>query len=240
VIFFHPLRGPTIVTVLMLPILIGLGIWQVQRLHWKEGLLAAIDRNAHAQPVSLNEHPRIEQDPQTLYLRVAVRGHFLNAKESYLFASDTEGDAGYHVVTPLVTNDGRTYLIDRGYVPKEKLDPATRPQGEIGGETKIVGTLRWEDRAGWFTPPSDSAHRIWYSRNVDGIAKADHVRLALPAIIDADATPNPGSWPKGGQTIIDIPNNHLSYALTWFGLALVLMGVYLAYHWTHGRLGIRR
>ncbi len=76
----------------------------------------------------------------------------------------------------------------------------------------------------------DLAHRIWYARDVQGIAKADGVTLAAPVIIEADATPNPGGWPKGGQTVVAFRNEHLQYAITWFGLAAVLFGVYLAYH----------
>src|SRR5690349_16814500 len=115
--FFRPLRGPTIATAIMLPILIGLGIWQLQRLHWKEGILAALDRNMHAAPLSLDTPRTIADTSENQYLRVTLHGQFQNAKESYLFASDIDGNPGYHVVTPLETADHRVYLIDRGYVP---------------------------------------------------------------------------------------------------------------------------
>ena len=79
-------------------------------------------------------------------------------------------------------------------------------------------------------------HRVWYSRDLAAIAAVDHVSLAVPVLIEADATPNPGGWPKGGQTVVDLPNNHFSYAVTWFGLAICLLGVWLAYHISKGRL----
>jgi surfeit locus 1 family protein len=237
---FRPLRSATIAVVIVLPILIGLGVWQLQRLHWKEGLLAALDRNMHARPVSLNDSGIVIEEPETQYLRVAVRGHFLHAKETYLFGSDTAGSAGYHVITPLETDDHRIFLIDRGYVPSAQLSPATRAAGQVGGERHVVGLLRWPSAPGLFTPRPDPTHRVWYARDPVAMAKADGLGLAQPAIIDADATPNPGGWPRGGQTIVDIPNNHLSYALTWFALAAVLVGVYLAYHISLGRLTFAR
>jgi surfeit locus 1 family protein len=173
-------------------------------------------------------------------MHVSARGQFDHSKESYLFGSDTEGNPGYHVITPFHAINGMTFLVDRGYVTAGKRDPATRPEGQVRGEQTVVGLLRTEESAGLFTPPPDLAHRIWYVRDAQAIARADGLRLHDDAgIIDADATPTPGGWPKGGQTIIDIPNNHLSYALTWFGLALVLVGIYVSYHIAEGRLGIR-
>lgn len=234
---FRPALGPTIATALMLPVLIGLGAWQVQRLHWKEGILAALDRNMHAAPLSLDKSAPIANTTQNQYLRVTARGRFDNDRESYLFASDIQGNAGYHVVTPFTTDAGRTYLIDRGYVPREKLAPYLRREGQLAGETTVTGLWRWQETSGLFTPAPDIAHRTWYARTATAIADANHLKLTQPVIIDADATPNPGGWPKGGQTIIDIPNNHLSYAFTWFGLAVVLMGIYIAYHVSQGRLG---
>ncbi len=174
------------------------------------------------------------------YLHVALQGYFLNAKESYVFTTDAGGDAVYHVLTPFVSVHGQTFMADRGMVPKEKLDPATRREGLIAGETTLNGIWRRPDRPGFFTPSPDAPHRIWYARDLKAIAAADRVSLAAPVIIEADATPNQGGWPKGGQTVVDFPNNHLSYAMTWFGLAIGVIGVYFAYHISKGRLGFTR
>lgn len=95
---------------------------------------------------------------------------------------------------------------------------------------------RVPDAPGAFTPVPDVAHRIWYARDLRSIAAADKIRLAAPALIEADAAPNPGGWPRGGQTVVSFRNEHLSYAITWFGLAAGLIGVYLAYHASKGRL----
>ena len=105
---------------------------------------------------------------------------------------------------------------------------------------RIVGVWRYGDAPGAFTPHPDLAKRIWYVRDVAAIARADHIKPAAPVLIEADATPNPGGWPKGGQTVVTFRNEHLQYAITWFLMAAGLLGVYLAYHVSKGRLGLRR
>ena len=103
----------------------------------------------------------------------------------------------------------------------------------------MVGVWRTPDAVGFFTPQADKAMRVWYARDVAAIAKADRVVLAAPVIVEADATANPGGWPKGGQTVVQFRNEHLQYAITWFALAAALLGVYLAYHRSRGRLNFR-
>jgi surfeit locus 1 family protein len=237
---FQPLPGATVAVTILFALLIGLGVWQLQRLQWKEGLLAAIDRSLHAVPLRIDGRLDVLEGPPMPYQRVVGRGAFDYSKESYLFASDRQGNPGYHVVVPFKLVNGEVFLVDRGYVPKEKLDPSTRKPGQAAGLQTVVGLTRVSDGPGPFTPLPDLAHRIWYSRDAEAIAKAGGIRLAYPGMIDADATPNPGGWPKGGQTIIDIPNNHLQYAITWFLMAAALLGVYLAYHVSRGRLGLRK
>lgn len=235
---FQPYPGFTVMVAIMIAILIGLGVWQVQRLHWKLDLIATMNRKMHAAPVAVDggTGAPFAWLPQNDYARVSLQGRFDNAKEAYVFATGPGGSPVYHVLTPFTTDAGHTYLVDRGAVPMEKRDPASRAQGQIEGETHIVGIWRTPDGPGLFTPPPDLAHRIWYSRDLKAIAANDHVVLTAPVVIEADATPNPGGLPKGGQTVVDLPNNHLSYAITWFGLAAGLFGVYLAYHMSKGRL----
>jgi surfeit locus 1 family protein len=221
----------------MLPILIALGVWQVERLHWKEGLLAEIASHMMAPPISYTQAKAL--GPQAQYRRVALDGSFDHTKESYVFTTGENGAPVYHVVTPFALADGGTLMVDRGAVPKPLLDPRTREAGEVTGPQHIVGVWRTPDAPGLFTPAPDLAHRVWYSRDVKAMAKTAQVTLSAPVIVEANAAPNPGGWPKGGQTVIDIPNNHLSYALTWFGLAVVLMGIYIAFHVSQGRLKLR-
>lgn len=230
---FRPYPGVTIAAVIATAILIGLGVWQLQRLQWKLALIAEVNGHMTAPPLPLGEALKDSADAMQ-YRRVALEGRFDNAKEAYVFTTAAGGEAVYHVLTPFLTDDGRSLLVDRGYVPKDKLDPATRTPVE--GATRLVGVWRVPDAPGTFTPAPDTAQRIWYARDLKGIAAADRIQLAAPVIIEADATPNPGGWPKGGQTVVSFRNEHLSYAVTWFGLAAGLLGVYLAYHVSKGRL----
>lgn len=234
-IAFRPLPALTASCAVLFAVLIGLGVWQLERLQWKLALIAQVNRNLHAVPLSLDAGALPRMD----YERVALTGRFDNAKEAYAFATDETGAPVYHVLVPLTARDGRIFMVDRGIVPKEKLDPATRRAGLPAGTVPLVGVWRTPDAPGTFTPPPDLAHRIWYARDVQAIAKSDGVTLAAPVVIEADATPNPGGWPKGGQTVVAFRNEHLQYAITWFALAAVLLGVYLAYHVSRGRLRLR-
>ncbi len=234
---FRPLPALTTACAILFALLVGLGVWQVQRLHWKLGLIAAVNRNLAAPPLSLGKAVQMGSEGAQ-YHRVALDGRFDNAKEAYVFTTSEGGEPVFHVVTPFETELG-TFLVDRGLVPQSLRAPETRMAGEIEGPARVVGVWRIPDAPGYFTPAPDKAKRIWYARDLEGIARADGIKLAEPVIIEADATPNPGGWPRGGQTEVTFRNEHLQYAITWFALAAGLLGVYLAYHHSRGRLGVR-
>jgi surfeit locus 1 family protein len=230
---FRPYLGVTIAALIAAAILIGLGVWQLQRLTWKENLIATVNGHMQAAPISLDQALAMNQD-DVQYRKVALSGRFDNAKEAYVFTTGAEGVLVYHVLVPFITDDGRTLMVDRGEIPQEKLAPQSRRPVE--GETHVTGVWRVPDAPGMFTPAPVPQKHIWYARDLAGIAAADGVKLAAPVLIEADSTPNPGGSPVGGQTVVDFPNNHLEYALTWFGLAAGLFGVYLAFHISKGRL----
>jgi surfeit locus 1 family protein len=227
----------TIACAILFAILCGLGAWQLERLQWKLALIARVNGHMTAAPVSLDQIKAMDSD-EAQYRRITLTGHFDHAHEAYVFTTD-EGAPVYHVLTPFVMGDGRTLMVDRGEVPKEMLNPALRPAGNIAGETHVTGVWRVPDAPGAFTPLPDAAHRIWYARDLKGIAAADHLTLAAPVVVEADATPNSGGWPKGGQTVVTFRNAHLSYAVTWFGLALGLLGIWFAYHFSKGRIAFK-
>ncbi len=234
---FRPLPVFTVVTLVMLALLIWLGTWQLQRLHWKLGLIAQVNRNLTLPPVSLDQVLALGKDAQ--YRRVALTGRFDHSKESFIYGI-ANGAPAWHVVTPFTTQGGRTLLIDRGVVPEQLRDPGKRRAGQVEGVQHLVGVWRVPDPPGLFTPKPDLAHRNWFSHDVASITAADHVKLAAPVMVEADATPNPGGWPNGGQTVVTFRNEHLSYAITWYGLALTLVGVYIAFHMSKGRLMFRK
>lgn len=233
---FRPLLAPTLWFVPAFLILLGLGTWQVQRLHWKLGLIAEMNANMVAPPLSLPQ--ALALGPRAQYHVVMLKGRFLDDREALVFTTGPEGAPVYHVLTPLRLDSGPVLLVDRGYIPTTLADPKTRTAPD--GERLVFGIWRAPDALSWFTPAPDIAHRIWYARDLAGIAKADRVTLAAPVVVEADATPNAGGWPKGGQTVVNLPNSHLQYAIIWFGLAAGLLGVYLAYHRSKGRFTFGR
>jgi surfeit locus 1 family protein len=234
---FRPYPGMTFACAILFAILCGLGVWQLERLQWKLALIARVDGHTAAVPLPLDRIMTMAPD-EAQYRRVALSGRFDHGREAYVFTTDA-GAPVYHVLTPFTADDGKVLMVDRGEVPKEKLDPATRAPGNVTGETRVTGVWRMPDAPGLFTPPPDIARRIWYARDLAAIARTDHLTLAAPVVIEADAAPNPGGWPKGGQTVVSFRNQHLSYAVTWFGLALGLLGIWLAYHISKGRIGFK-
>jgi surfeit locus 1 family protein len=221
------LLWPSIWSALGLLLLLGLGTWQIERLRWKEGLIAERNAALTAAPVPL---------PQTLeaaraleFHPVRAEGEFLNEREFYLNAQSLKGDAGFHVVTPFWLRDGRVVFVDRGFVPTDRRTPATRAAGEISGATEVAGLLRLPEPPGWFTPANEPQKNSWFSIDLPAMAQAARIGSALPFYIDADKTPVPGGWPQGGQTITNLPNNHLQYAMTWYALAVALVAIYIRF-----------
>jgi len=233
---FRPLLGPTLWFLFGFALLAGLGVWQIERLDEKEALIATIQTGMGAAPVPLadvlNQGAAIGE-----YRHVRVTGRFLHESELYLFSRGPLGAVGVDIVTPLVQENGQTVLVDRGFVPDALRDPKTRQAGQTSGEVTLTGVLRLPQKPGMFTPPTDAGARLWFVKDVPSMAASLGLD-APPVLIEADATPNPGGWPLGGRTQTDIPNDHLQYAMTWFGLALALFAVYLIYHKGRGRLSI--
>lgn len=216
-------------------LLLGLGTWQIQRLHWKEGLIAERQGALHAAPVAL---PSTLSDARELEFHpVKAEGEFLNQDELYLNAQSLRGAQGFHVITPFRLMDGSILLVDRGFVPTDREAPATRQASERQGRVTVTGLLRLPEKKGWFTPDNEPQRNSWFWIDLPAMAKAAGLAQVLPFYIDADATPNPGGWPEGGQTITDLPNNHLQYAITWYALALALVVVYIRF--ARRRLGER-
>lgn len=213
-----------------LAVLVNLGLWQVDRLGWKAELVERIEARIHAPPVSLAQAVLIEAKTQDVdYLPVEAEGRFLHEEERY-FLSTREGQAGWNVHTPLLVGGGEAVFVNRGFVPYQRRDPATRPEGQIDGEVSIIGLARngESEKPTSMIPDNDLPARNFYWRNLDemaaGLELPQGVRL-LPFIVDAGPGEAPGGYPVGGTTVIDIPNNHLQYAITWFSLAVLLFGM---------------
>ena len=223
---------PLVLALPALLVLLGLGTWQMQRLAWKEDLIAKIEARVHAAPVALAEIEKGSKDGFE-YARVRVRGTFRHEAEQLVWAPDPGQGPGYHVYTPLQLEDGRFILVNRGYVTEAMRSPSARAEGQVAGEVDVVGLLREPPRRSLFNPDHDSKTGVWFWRDFDGMSRAAlgaDTGKAVHLFLDAEAEPaNPGGWPQGGTTRLTLPNRHLEYALTWYGLAATLVAVLVAF-----------
>lgn len=190
-----------------LGVLLSLGVWQVQRLAWKEGVLAEIDSRIAADPVDLP--PSVSEDTDK-YLPVTISGD-MEPGEIHVLVSVKQVGAGYRIIQSFSTED-RTVLVDRGFVPT-----TAKLVERLTGPMTVTGNLHWPDEIDSYTPEPDIDSNIWFARDVPNLAAA---LGAEPILLIARSETDPGVTPLPVDTA-GIPNDHLQYAITWFGLALV-------------------
>jgi len=230
---FRPQLWPTLMAVPAFFVLLAFGSWQLERLAWKSALIAERAERSSAAPVEFPTLPlalSAEERAGFEFRRAAVTGSFLHERETYLAARSPTGEPGYQVMVPLLRADGSAVLVNRGFVPIERKDPATRAQGQVRGVVEVEGLIRLTGRTAWFVPDNEPAKNMWFW--VDLPALSRHLGFPEEAWLYLDAGPasTPGGWPKGGQTHLVLPNDHLQYAITWYALALALAVIYLVYH----------
>lgn len=213
----------TILTLAGVAVLCGLGTWQVKRLAWKEGLLARLDALYAAAPQD-SDGPALRSLaplPGTPFVaRVTVDGTYEPAQSVAVGPRVRDGQTGYHLITPLRLADGSFVLVNRGWV-------ADRPAADGAGQAHVTGLLRIPETPNRFVPPNDPAQDTWFSIAPDQIAQAHHLAgQMLPYILYAEsAVPaDPAAQPAGGRP--ELPNNHRSYAVFWYSMALALIAVY--------------
>lgn len=212
----------------------GLGTWQVKRLRWKQDLIADLECRTRAPPINLPPDPL--EMPSLEYRHVRVRGTFDHGNEmiilprSRLDKGQAEGRRGVvgrtsqhgaQVVTPFVCSDlGITVLVNRGFVPMSRVDPASRTKGQVEGEVDLVGVVRLSEPRSAFTPDDDPTNRRWHSRDVSKLAQAAGT---FPIFLDAVADSTVPGGPLGGQTNVSLRNDHAQYLLTWYGLSALTL-----------------
>jgi surfeit locus 1 family protein len=230
---------PAVASLVGVAILVALGVWQLERLAWKTALIERVEARLTASP-SAAPGPAEWADLDLIareYEPVAATGRFEHDREIHVVATLTKpegpaGGIGYLVMTPLVTDEGWTVYVNRGFVPRDARSPEARAEGQIEGRITVTGLLRAPRRRAWFMPADDAAANQWLSRDPLLYAEVHGPSAApvAPYIIDAVFDPAlPGGLPQGGETVVEFPNNHLGYALTWFGLAAALAGVFVAF-----------
>ena len=193
-------------------------------------LSSGLARGAHHQDIPASQDGRRVRGMELRH--VTDEGAFLNDKEIFIGATSEAGRQGYHVLTPLLEPGGRVVFVNRGFIPAELKDPAKRAAGQIAGTVRVQGLLRLPpaEKPAWFLPDNRPDLNYWFWVDLPAMSAADGLDRVAPFYIDADETPNPGGWPKGGVTRLVLPNDHLQYAITWFSLAAALIVIYVLFH----------
>lgn len=210
------MSGPIIVGLGGIAILLALGFWQVQRLTWKQAVLADIEARISAPAVPLADLAALEK-----YSPVSLKGSTFGP-EIHVLVSRKQIGAGYRIITGFETDQGRTVLLDRGFVKTDAAD-APRPPAPLS----ITGNIHTPDDRTSSTPPNDAAQNIWFARDIPDMAAALQTEPLL-IIARSDTGQEVEAMPVGLE---GIPNDHLQYAITWFSLALVWLGMTLYQLW---------
>jgi surfeit locus 1 family protein len=210
----------------VLAALCALGTWQVQRLHWKNDLLARIEASERSQPVPLG-------DAAEPYAKVVATGRFDHAREALLGVEVRGTTLGAHLLTPLLRPGHSPLLVDRGWIPLERNRPVDHPEGEVS----VTGFVREADRRDWISPKDDAPGRRFYVFDPEAIGSAlglpdEPAPFGLVALAPPSATPagaGPPSLPEPARGLPRPNNPHLGYAITWYGLAVSLVAVLVAF-----------
>jgi surfeit locus 1 family protein len=241
----EPRRGlfwPRLFALAGFVVLIGLGTWQIERKEWKEELIEVLRQRAATAPVVL---PPPEQwvTPKSAsdeFKRVTFRAVFDHSQEAYVYTVGSTlrpdvTEPGYWIFTLAKLPVGSIVVVNRGFVPQARQDPRTRADGQVEGAIEIVGAMRWPEQRGTFTPQDDPAHNVWYLRDHRVIAAAKGWSEVGPFFIDQEAPQAPGGLPRAAALTVQLRNEHLQYALTWYGLAAALVVVFTIWAWGRRR-----
>lgn len=226
------LLWPGVATAVLFALLMSLGVWQVRRLGEKEALIARVESRAHATPT---EAPSRDRWPALVpadydFSHVTARGRYVPGRDALIFMKPPEGfglEPGYLVVTPFALADGGQILVERGFVPLSRVKDAAG-RAPPTGETEIAGLMRAPQSRNMFTPGDTPQLGIWYTREPASIAATLGLADAAPFTIalEAPASPGPNGYPRLVPVAPEFPNNHFTYALTWFSLAAALVVVF--------------
>jgi surfeit locus 1 family protein len=219
--------GAAVVVVICVAILIGLGVWQLYRLQWKEGVLKHVAELQSAPARPLAEVLKAGGDLD--FVRASFDCPDLETRPLLRLFAVKDGAAGYRLITacPISAAGYSSILVDRGFTPMEQAEAATRP-GRAMLPGPVVGILRKGDAATFVTPKNRVAENLWYSRDVPAMAARLRASNPVPVYLMVERPAPVGPGPIPAPIPADIPNRHLEYALTWFGLAAALIGVYAA------------
>ena len=239
--FFKPVFWPTVFFVFSLITLLSLGTWQVKRLIWKNDLISFYLKQSENNIINLHKESFIPEEIE--YRKVRATGKFFNKKEVHITGKTYEGNAGFHVITPFLMQNGNYVLVNRGWVSENYKEAKSRTFSLINEETSIIGLIRYPQKKGYFVPKNEPDNGFWFTIKPTEIKKhlkIDKETFITKFYIDALRKGKKINLPIGIKEKINIRNQHLSYAITWYSLAIVLMIIYLSYHYSEGKLRIRK
>jgi surfeit locus 1 family protein len=223
-------------------VLVGLGTWQLERKAWKDALIAELQAKLAAPPTDLPARERWQRLTAATdeFRRVAFPAEFLSGEEALVYSSgsslrpDVSGP-GYFVFAPARLTGGSIVVVNRGFVPEGRQDPKMRPAPS--GVVDIVGVMRWPEQRGQFTPQDEPAKGLWFARDPAAMAAIKKWGTIAPFYVDQEGPQPAGGLPKAGPLKAGLPNNHLQYAVTWYGLALVILIAAMVF-WRARRRGV--
>jgi cytochrome oxidase assembly protein ShyY1 len=221
--------------------LVALGKWQLDRKVWKEALIATLTERLAASPSDLPPRERWQSlDPAAdEYRRVRFTAEITPGEEALVFTSgsafrpDVSG-SGYWVFAPARLPQGGVVVVNRGFVPEGRQDKATRGEEATAANLEMVGALRWPEASFWYMPAAEPAKNLWFVRDPLAIAQAKNWGEVAPFFIELESPKPAGGLPIPGALQVSLPNDHLQYAITWFGLATAVatsFGFWLRSRW---------
>ncbi|MGI9371068.1 MAG: SURF1 family protein [Hyphomicrobiales bacterium] len=220
----------SICALVSLVILGALGTWQLQRLAWKEGIIAEIEQKQEAPAIDMAQAlVKFDAGKDINLTKVEMRGQYEHGRELHLY-SLRDGRQGWRIITPMILPDGKLVLVDRGYVPDELKSPGARSAGLPTGDVTVTGNVRLhKEEKGAFTPDNEpEANKwFWYDRTNMLAQVGDKMNLpSVPFFVQLSLPDHQGEWPQAVPVSVRISNSHFGYALTWYGLGAALLGVY--------------
>ena len=209
---------------------LALGTWQIQRLIWKQDLIATIEAAQESEP-----HPGLPTDAVTQedlqFYYVALNGAWLPSHEFTIAVRYFKGQIGYHIVTPFKLSDGRVVMVNRGWVPIKQKEPELRANSDVAGEASITGMLRYGPDRNHFTPDSQPEKNMWFARDVNQMAAFAGIENSVPEVsVDLIGEQDPRNLPVPFDGQIKLRNDHLSYIITWYGIALGILVIFILAH----------
>lgn len=228
---------PALLTLVALGILVSLGNWQMERKAWKADLIKRVNERVDSPAITFEELVKRSSHLDDIQFQpVKVRGTFDHSQERHYFLP-LKGKIGWHVITPLILTSGEVVLVDRGFVPDALKEANMREKGLVKGVQDLQGLVRLTEVGNYFSPLNDVRQNKWYVRDLSELYSSLKFpdpgevkgKAAWPFMIDQSRTSTSGEWPQPGVTKVNFSDKHLGYAMTWYGLALTLIGVFIAF-----------